>query len=143
MRLRPIADPRPDSGTLLAVPPLYSAIHRFSLIDLLVPIVGSVLLIRGIFGGEGLSAVIALAVGAFTLFNRHKRYDLFTDALVVRYLAFRTRVVELSDIQEVKLLGQPLVGPVLLINRKGGPRLIIRPKDPQEMVSRLNAVLNK
>ena len=104
MRLRPIADPRPDSGTLLAVPPLYSAIHRFSLIDLLVPIVGSVLLIRGIFGGEGLSAVIALAVGAFTLFNRHKRYDLFTDALVVRYLAFRTRVVELSDIQEVRPL---------------------------------------
>jgi hypothetical protein len=40
------------------------------------------------------------------------------------------------------LVRQPMVGPVVLIQRKVGTKLVIRPSDPQEMVSRLNAVLH-
>jgi hypothetical protein len=86
--------------------------------------------------------VLGLAAIAFTLFKRHRRYDLFEDALIVRYLAPRVLAVYMRDIESVQVVRQPTVGPVVSIRRKAGANVIIRPSNPEEMASRLNDALN-
>ena len=123
--------------------PDYSDKTRFSLMDLIMPIFVGWLLVQGLTGGGVLSILFGLGGGAFLLFTRHRRYDLFEDALVIRYLAPRTLVVYLSDMQDVRLMRQPMVGPVLSIERKAGARLIIKPADFEGFFSRLSAALSK
>jgi hypothetical protein len=121
--------------------PTYSDGYRFALNDLPGPIFGAWILLQGLTGGGPLPILLGLAAVGFTLFKRHRRYDLYEDALVVSYFVPRVLAVYLRDIEGVQVMRQPIVGLVLLIQRKTGPKLIIRPKDPQEMESRLNAVL--
>jgi hypothetical protein len=121
--------------------PTYSDGYRFALNDLPGPIFGAWILLQGLTGGGPLPILLGLAAVGFTLFKRHRRYDLYEDALVVSYLVPRVLAVYLRDIEGVQVMRQPIVGLVLLIQRKTGPKLIIRPKDPREMESRLNAVL--
>ena len=128
---------------MTGVTPSYSDKNRFSITDLLMPIFAGWLLIQGFAGGGVLPVVFALSAGAYLFYTRHRRYDIFEDALVVRYLAPRTLVVFLSEIQDVRLLRQPLVGQVLLIQRKTGSRLIIKPADSEEFHSQLTAALGK
>jgi hypothetical protein len=123
--------------------PDYSDKTRFSKMDLLLPIFAGWLLIQGVFGGEPLPILFALAGAAYLLYTRHKRYELFEDALVIRYFAPRTLVVYLADIQNVELLTQPMVGPVLVIQRKAGARLVIKPTNFDEFFSRLKAGLSE
>ena len=123
--------------------PVYSDKTRFSMMDLLPPILSVWLLITGLTGGGALPIVMGLGVVAYLLFTRHKSYELFEDALVVRFFAPKTLVVYLSNVQEVRLMRQPLVGPVLLIERNVGGKLIIKPSDYEEFLSRLTAALGK
>jgi hypothetical protein len=123
--------------------PSYTDPHRFALNDLPGPVFGAWLLVQGLIGGAPLSIAFGLAAVGFMLFKRHKRYDLFQDALVIRYLVPRPEmVVYLRDIEAVQLARQPIVGIVVVIQRKQGPNLVIRPGDPNEMESRLNAALS-
>ena len=85
--------------------------------------------------------LIAMGLGGalWLVFTRHSRYDLFQDALVIRYLAPRTKVVLLSDIQGAELERLPFAGLVLLIRQRDGGRLVITPTDVDSFRSRLNA----
>ncbi len=124
------------------VTPTYSDRYRFAFNDLPAPIFGAWFLLQGFAGGGLLPIVLGLAAIAFTLFKRHRRYDLFEDALIVRYLAPRVLAVYMRDIESVQVVRQPTVGPVVSIRRKAGANVIIRPSNPEEMASRLNDALN-
>ena len=132
----------PRSVMVLAMAPTYIDRYRFAVTDLFTPVFCAWFLLQGFAGGGPLPILLGLAVVAFTLFKRHRRYDLYEDAFVVRYLMPRVLAVYVRDIESVQLVRQPMVGPVVLIQRKVGTKLVIRPNDPQEMVSRLNAVLH-
>ena len=132
----------PRSVMVLAMAPTYIDRYRFAVTDLFTPVFCAWFLLQGFAGGGPLPILLGLAGIAFTLFKRHRRYDLYEDAFVVRYLVPRVLAVYVRDIESVQLVRQPMVGPVVLIQRKVGTKLVIRPSDPQEMVSRLNAVLH-
>ena len=123
--------------------PPYSDKSRFSFLDLALPVITGWLLIQGLTGGGYLPVLFGLGGAAYLLFTRHRRYDLFEDALVVRYLVPRTLVVYLSDVQEVRPMKQPMTGPVLLIQRKAGTRLMIKPADYDAFLARLTDALSK
>jgi hypothetical protein len=130
------------SVTVIPVNPTYSDRYRFSFNELPAPLFGTWLLIQGIISSGFLPILLGLASIAYTLFKLHRRYDLFEDALVINYLAPRVLPVYLRDIEMVQVVRQPIVGTVVLLQRKVGTKLIIRPNDPQEMASRLNAALS-
>ncbi len=135
------------------MPPTYMDRYRFAFSDFPAPIFCAWFLIQGLTGGGPLPILFGLAGVVFTLFKRHKSYDLYEDALIVRYLLpTRVAAIYLRDIEGVQVVRQPMVGAVVLIHRKnegssrlgfkdGGSRLIIRPRDSQEMLLRLNAML--
>lgn len=127
---------------VLSMTPSYVDRYRFAFTDLFTPVFCAWVLLQGLAGGGPLPILLGLAVVAFTLWKRHRRYDLYEDAFVVRYLVPRVLVVYLRDVESVQLVRQPMVGPVVLIQRKVGAKLVIRPNDSEEMVSRLNAVLH-
>ena len=111
--------------------------------DLLPPIFAGWLLIQGLAGAGPLPIVLALIGGGFLAFTRHRRYDLFEDALVIRHFGPRTRVVYLSEIEDVQIRTQAMVGTALIIDRNAGGRLIIKPSDSEAFLSRLTAALPK
>jgi len=122
--------------------PTYSDGYRFALDDLPGPIFGAWILLQGLTGGGPLPILLGLAAVGFTLFKRHRRYDLYEDALVVSYFVPRVLAVYMRDIESVQVVRQPTVGPVVSIRRKAGANVIIRPSNPEEMASRLNDALN-
>ena len=123
-----------------AVTPLYSDTPRFSLFTVAQPVIAGVLLYQGVTGGGALPILFGLGLGLFYLYKRPTRYDLFQDALVIRY-RIRTMVVPLSDVQGARLGKMPLSGQALLIQRRSGGPLVITPKDPDGFLSRLEAGL--
>ena len=106
------------------------------------PVVAGWLLIQGLAGGGPFPILAGLAGVAYSLYTRHTRYDLYHDAVVIRYLAPRTVVIRLSDVQSADVVRLPLAGPALLIQRTNGRRLLIRPSDEQGFLSRLRDALS-
>ena len=132
----------PRSVIVSAMAPTYVDRYRFAFTDLITPVFCAWFLLQGLAGGGALPILLGLAGIAFTLFRSHRRYELYEDAVIVRYSVPRVLAVYVRDIELVQLVRQPMVGPVVLIQRKAGTKLVIRPNDPEEMVSRLNAVLH-
>ena len=123
--------------------PTYSAKRRFSIWDTALLAVAGFMLLQGIFiGGDVFRMVAGLGVGIFMVFTSHSRYDLYPDALVIRYKAPRKIVVPLSEVQDVRSAKLPFGGPALLIHRKGGRVLAIMPTDPEGFLSQINAGLS-
>ena len=120
--------------------PLYSDAPRFSFWAMAMPVAAGVLLYQGLTGGGALPILFGLGLGLFYLYKRPTRYDLFQDALVIRY-RIRTMVVPLADVQGAQLGGMPLSGQAVLIQRRTGRLLVITPKDPEGFLSRLEAGL--
>ena len=125
---------------MAAVTPLYSDTPRFSPLTVAQPVIAGVLLYPGVTGGGALPILFGLGLGLFYLYKKPTRYDLFQDALVIRY-RIRTMVVPLSDVQGAQLRGMPMSGQALLIQRRTGGLLVITPKDPEGFLSRLEAGL--
>ena len=82
--------------------------------------------------------VIAVAMGVFIWFTRHTRYDLYSNALVIRYGTPRQRAVPISEIEQVVTV---LGGKGLFVKRKGSGGLLIRPQDIETFKSRLEEVI--
>ena len=126
---------------MAVVTPIYSDTPRFSFWVLTPLMLACVLLYRGLSGEGALSILFGLSLGFYYFYTRHTRYDLFQDALVIRYRILRTMVVPLSDVQGARLGKMPLAGQALLIQRRSGGPLVITPKDPEGFLSRLEAGL--
>jgi hypothetical protein len=119
--------------------PLHSQRSRTSLIQLITPFLVSYLLVLGIAqGGDLFILFLAVLLALYFALTFHVGYDLYGDAVVIRYLAPRRRAVYLSNIQEVGLINVPLRGETLLIRQHNGGPLFIRPSDPTGFLARLN-----
>lgn len=121
------------------IQPLHVEKRRRSIWDTLLLFVAGFMVIQGLVGGEVLPVLSGLGVGLFLFFTRHSRYELFEDVLVVRFMAPRTIVIRLADVQDVRLVKMPLGGPALLISRAGRGGLAIMPVDPEGLLARLKA----
>ncbi|MFH1140280.1 MAG: PH domain-containing protein [Chloroflexota bacterium] len=82
---------------------------------------------------------VAMGIGllAYVWFTRHARYEIFQDRLVIYYGTPRIKSVPLSDIGEVRLIKASLGGQDLLVRRKGGGVLVIRPRDAERFAAAL------
>ena len=121
--------------------PAHSEKHRFSMMDVVLPALAAWLVFQGVIGFEPLSLLFGLGGIVYLLFTRPVRYELFQDALIIRYLAPRQKAIYLEDVEDVQVVRLPVAGPALLILRKAGSRLIIRPQDPEGFMARLKMAL--
>ncbi len=117
--------------------PLHTDKRRFSIFDPLLLVVAGMLLVQGLASGNPLPIMTAVGVGAFILFTRHSGYDLFQDVLLIRFRAPRKIVVQLSEIQDVRLMSLPFASRALVIHRRNGKHLVITPKDAEGFLSLL------
>ena len=121
--------------------PAHSEKHRFSMMDVVLPALAAWLVFQGVIGFEPLSLLFGLGGIVYLLFTRPVRYELYQDALIIRYLAPRQKAIYLEDVEDVHVVRLPVAGPALLILRKAGSRLIIRPQDPEGFMARLKMAL--
>jgi hypothetical protein len=121
--------------------PVHSDKRRFSVFDPLLVVAGGFMITQGIFTNDGAPILIGLGLLMFLAFTKHSRYELFEDALVVRYWAPRRIVIQFSQVQGARIAKLPFGGTSILINRAGGRILAIMPKDPDAFLGHLNARL--
>lgn len=121
----------------------YTDRHRISFGDLLIGGLVAWLLILGVFSGDGLQLIIGLLFLGFLLFTRHRRYEISTSELVIRYLGPRQSIVPLTDIQAAETVRMPLSGAGVLIRRQDGRRVVLTPTDPERFLQELRALMGR
>ena len=119
--------------------PVHTEKRRRSIWDMLLLAVAVFMIWQGFVTGDALPVLTGLGVGAFLFLTRHTRYELFQDALVIRFMAPRRIVVPLAEVQDIRLVRLPLGGPALLVQRTRGGGLAIMPADPEGFLARLQA----
>ncbi len=119
--------------------PVHTEKRRRSIYDLLLFGVAAFMVFQGLRTGDPLPVLTGLGVAVFLLLTRHTRYELFQDALVIRFMAPRRIVIPLAEVQDVRLVRLPLGGPALLVQRARGGGLAIMPADPEGFLARLQA----
>lgn len=123
--------------------PNYTDRHRISFGDLLIGGLVAWLLILGIFSGEGLQLIVGLLFLAFLLFTRHRRYELSSTQIVIRYLGPRQSIVLFTDIQAAETVRMPLSGGGVMIRRQDGRRVVLTPLDPERFLQELRALMGR
>lgn len=118
--------------------PIHTESRRRSLWDTMLLVVAGIIVVRGLATGEPLPVLTGVGVVVFLALTRHTRYELFHDALVIRFMAPRRIVVRLAEVQAIRLVKLPLGGPALLLQRASGG-LAIMPSDPEGFLARLQA----
>jgi hypothetical protein len=118
--------------------PLYSDGSSLSIPQVIGAAGVAYLLARGLFANEGLALIFAILLAFIVAFTWHKRYELFQDALVIRYLWPRVTVVPFAEIGTVREAKVFPAGDGLFIGRGAKGPLFIRPRDPSQFRSRLN-----
>ena len=121
--------------------PVHTDTRRFSFFDPLLLIVAGIMVVQGFMGAGDIPVLAGFAVVGFLAFTKHNRYDLYEDALVIRYWAPRKIVIPLSEIRDVGSVRLPFGGPSLLLHRTGGRVLPIMPKDTETFLAHLKASL--
>ena len=127
--------------TLVAMTPVHTDTRRFSFFDPVLLFVAGILVLQGLMGNNGLAVLTGIAVVGFLAFTKHARYDLYADALVIRYWAPRKIIIPLSEIRDVGLVRLPFGGPSVLVHRRGGRVIAIMPKDPESFLAHMKAHL--
>ena len=118
--------------------PVHTERRRRSIWDTLLLVVAGLMVFQGLVPPFDLVPVLfGGSVGAFLAFTRHTRYELYQDALVIRFMAPRRIVVPLAEVQDVRIVRLPLGGPALLVQRASGGALAIMPVDPEGFLARL------
>ncbi len=122
--------------------PIYADRHRITLGDLF----NGVLVVWVFFIGATGSPVwliLALAFAAFLAFTRHRRYELTSTELVVKFLGPRELIVPLADITGADLVKMPMSGVALVLMRERGLRVLLTPVDADRFLQELRAVLGR
>ncbi len=117
--------------------PVYTEKRRRSIWDTLLLVVAGLMVFQGFVTGDPVPVLFGLGVGGFLAFTRHTRYELYQDALVIRFIAPRRIVVPLAEVQDVRIVRLPLGGPAVLVQRASGGALAIMPADPEGFLARL------
>lgn len=121
----------------------YTDRHRVSFGDLLIGGLVAWLLFMGVFSGDGFQLIIGLLFLGFLLFTRHRRYEISTTELVIRYLGPRQSIVPLTDIEAAETVRMPLSGGGVLIRRQDGRRVVLTPTDPERFLQELRALMGR
>ena len=119
--------------------PVHTEPRRRSIWDTLLLVVAGLMVVQGFITSDPVPVLFGLGVGAFLALTRHTRYELYQDALVIRFMAPRRIVIPLSEVQDVRIVRLPLGGPALLVQRASGGSLAIMPADPEGLLARLQA----
>ena len=119
--------------------PVHTEKRRRSIWDALLFVVAGFMVVQGLLSGQAAPVLTGLGVGVFLFLTRHTRYELFQDALVIRFMAPRRIVIPLADVVDVRMVKLPLGGPALLVQRARGGGLAIMPSDPEGFLARLKA----
>ena len=119
--------------------PVHTEPRRRSIWDTLLLVVAGLMIVQGFIASDPVPVLFGLGVGAFLALTRHTRYELYQDALVIRFMAPRRIVIPLSEVQDVRIVRLPLGGPALLVQRSSGGSLAIMPADPEGLLARLQA----
>ena len=122
------------------MPPTHTEKRRRSIWDTLLLVVAALMVVQGFVTSDPMPVLFGGAVGAFLALTRHSRYELYQDALVIRFMAPRRIVVPLADLQDVRIVKMPLGGSALLVQRAKGGALAIMPADPEGFLARLQAL---
>ena len=121
--------------------PLHTDTKRFSLFDPVLLIMAGFMVVQGFTGGGDIPILAGIGVAVFLAFTKHVRYDLYEDALVIRYWAPRKIIIPMSDIVDVGTVRLPFGGPSVLVHRARGRVLAIMPKDTETFLAMLKANL--
>ena len=119
--------------------PTHTEKRRRSVWDTLLLVVAGLMIIQGFATSDPMPVLFGGGVGAFLALTRHTRYELYQDALVIRFMAPRKIVIPLAELQDVRLVKMPLGGTALLVQRASGGALAIMPADPEGFLARLQA----
>ena len=120
--------------------PTHTEQRRRSIWDTLLLVVAGLMIIQGFVPPfDPMPVLFGAGVGGFLAFTRHTRYELYQDALVIRFMAPRRIVVPLTEMQDVRMVKMPLGGSALLVQRASGGTLAIMPVDPEGFLARLKA----
>lgn len=107
------------------------------MIQFLSPVLATAMVVLGAINLDQWSVVMGIGLLAYVWFTRHTRYEIFQDRLVIYYGTPRIRSVPLSGIAEVRLIRAPMGGQDLLVARKGGGVMVIRPRDAEVFAAAL------
>ena len=120
--------------------PTHTEKRRRSIWDTLLLVVAGLMIIQGFIPPfDPMPVLFGGGVGAFLAFTRHTRYELYQDALVIRFMAPRKIVVPLAEMQDVRIMKMPLGGRALLVHRAARGALGIQPADPEWFLTPLPA----
>ncbi len=122
--------------------PVHTDRRKFNFFDPVLLIMGGIMVLQGLTGGGDIPILAGIAVAVFLAFTKHTRYDLYGDALVIRYWAPRKIVIPLSEIRDVGSVRLPFTGASLVLHRTGGRVLAIMPKDPVSFMEHIKAGLD-
>ena len=123
--------------------PVYTASFRRSMLHIFTPVIAGMLTLFGLLSLEPFNVALGIGLGLFILFTRHIRYEIFHDRLVIRYMAPRRKIVELSEIQSVQSMKRAFGGQGVFIQKKAGLGLMINPVDPEKFVAELEEAQNR
>ena len=118
--------------------PIHTDRHRSSMLHLMSPALAAGLVVLGLVGLDPISLALGLGFAVYIWLTRQARYEIFHDTLVVRYWSPRKKVLPLTEIKDVQLVRLPWVGVALAVRNKEGRAVVIRPKDPELFLARLD-----
>lgn len=121
--------------------PIHTDTRRFSLFDPVLLIMAGFMVVQGFTGGGDIPILAGIGVAVFLAFTKHVRYDLYEDALVIRYWAPRKIIIPMSEIVDVGSVRLPFGGPSVLVHRTRGRVLAIMPKDTETFLALMKAKL--
>ena len=120
--------------------PIFVDRHRISLGDLLIGGLVAWVFILGIMSGDTLQLALGLGFVVFLAFTRHKRYEITSTTLVIKFLGPREMMVPLEDIQAAELVKIPMSGIAVMVVRKNGRRVAISPTNADRFLQELRAI---
>ena len=121
--------------------PLYTDTRRFSVFDPVLLIMAGFMVVQGFMGAGDIPILAGFGLAVFLAFTKHVRYDLYEDALIIRYWAPRKIIIPISDIVDVGAMRLPFGGPSVLVHRARGRVLAIMPKDQEGFLAQIKARL--
>ena len=123
--------------------PLYTDRHRITLGDLLIGGLVAWVFFLGLFSGDFLQIILGLAFVTFLAYTRHRRYELTSTELVIKFLGPRLSIVPLAEITGADLVKMPMSGTALMVMRESGRRVILTPTDVDRFLQELRAIMGR
>ena len=121
--------------------PAYSDSRALTARDRLTGFIGVGLLIMGAIVQSEVQLVVGAALILYLIFTRHRRYDLYADALVIRYIGLRWSMIPLTDVQSLDVVELPVAGKRLLLRLNNKKRVLLAPQQIERFIEELQARL--